>query len=166
MIRRATSGDAGRLAAFAARTFHDTFAAANRPEDLADYLAKTYGEEQQGREIGDARVITLLAEQGSELAGFAQMKIEEDSRIEIARFYVHRQFHGRGVAQTLMQAAIAEAARLGVKQLWLGVWERNDRAIAFYAKCGFRDVGSHPFLLGSDLQTDRLMAMDLERAER
>ncbi len=166
MIRPATASDAVRLAEFAARTFADTFAAANRPEDIAEYLAKTYGEAQQGREIADPRVITLLGEHDGGLVAFAQVKIEEENRIEIARFYVDRERHGRGVAQELMQAVIDEAGRIRAKKLWLGVWERNDRAIAFYAKCGFRGEGSQPFLLGSDLQTDRVMVLDLEGVER
>ena len=39
-------------------------------------------------------------------------------------------------------------------RLWLGVWEHNLRAIAFYRKCGFVQCGAQPFLLGTDLQTD------------
>jgi ribosomal protein S18 acetylase RimI-like enzyme len=77
--------------------------------------------------------------------------------VELARFYVDRPWHGRGVARELMDAARAAARNLGGRTFWLGVWEHNPRAIAFYAKCGFRDVGSHKFLVGSDLQTDRVM---------
>ena len=56
-----------------------------------------------------------------------------------------------------MKGVLDTASSLGATRVWLGVWEKNARAIAFYAKCGFRDVGSQPFLLGSDLQTDRVM---------
>ena len=77
--------------------------------------------------------------------------------VELARFYVRRVHHGRGVAQTLMDAVTAHARALGATQLWLGVWERNARAIAFYRKCGFVQCGTQPFLLGSDLQTDWVM---------
>jgi len=81
--------------------------------------------------------------------------------IEIARFYVDFRWHGRGVARRMMAAAAAEAERRGAATLWLGVWEHNPRAIAFYAKCGFEDVGSHVFMVGNDAQTDRLMAAPL-----
>src|SRR5436305_271799 len=77
--------------------------------------------------------------------------------VELARFYVAHAWHGRGIAQALMDAVKNAAEVLGGKTLWLGVWERNARAIAFYEKCGFRTVGSHPFLVGSDLQTDLVM---------
>jgi len=77
--------------------------------------------------------------------------------IELLRFYVDPAWQGRGVAQSLMDAVVAEATTRGAKTVWLGVWERNPRAIAFYAKSGFRDAGSQPFVLGTDRQTDRIM---------
>jgi diamine N-acetyltransferase len=154
-IRRAVSGDAAALAAFGARTFEETFGSANRPEDMAAFLTRTYGEEIQRREIENAEVVTLLGEVDAVLAAFAQLKL--GSAIEIARFYVDRPFQGTGVAQALMREVLETSRARGAESIWLGVWERNERAIAFYAKCGFRDTGSHPFLLGGDLQTDRVM---------
>ena len=164
-IRLAEPDDAAALAELASRTFHDTFAAQNRPEDLEQYMATAYGEEQQRREIVDRRMVTLLAEVDGALAGFALLRggeapefVRGATPIEIMRFYVDGRFHGRGIAQALMDAALAAARVRGHETVWLGVWEHNPRAIAFYVKCGFVDVGSHPFLLGSDLQTDRVMA--------
>ena len=161
LIRQATTADAASLSDLGARTFRETFGPANRPEDIDAYLAKTYGEAQQRREIEDPRVATLVGEQDGSLIAFAQLRIEPSGKIEIARFYVDRPYQGRGVAQMLMQAVVEEAQRARARVLWLGVWERNDRAIAFYSKCGFRDTGSQPFLLGSDLQTDRVMVRSL-----
>lgn len=163
-IRHATPSDAALLAELGARTFRDTFAAANRPEDLEVYLAGAYGEAQQRREIDDPNGVMLIAEIDGRAVGFAHLRrgeapagVSGAHAVEIVRFYVDRAFHGRGIAQTLMDAARAAARDLGADVLWLGVWEHNPRAIAFYEKCGFRDVGSQPFLLGSDLQTDRVM---------
>jgi diamine N-acetyltransferase len=158
-IRRATTSDAAALAELAARTFADTFAAKNRPEDIEAYLVKTYGEALQRREIEDPSVVTLLVEDGGMLVAFAQLRRSdsEHGQVELARFYVHREHHGRGIAQRLMDASVDAARELGGATLWLGVWEHNPRAIRFYEKCGFRDVGSQPFLVGSDLQTDRVM---------
>lgn len=161
LIRRAIATDARSLAELGARTFVETFGSANRREDIDAYLATTYGELQQRREIDDPRTITLIAEQDGALIGYAQLRTQAAGKIEIARFYVDRPWQGQGVAQTLMQVVIEEAKRARGELLWLGVWERNDRAIAFYSKCGFRDSGSQPFLLGSDLQTDRVMVRSL-----
>jgi ribosomal protein S18 acetylase RimI-like enzyme len=82
--------------------------------------------------------------------------------VEIVRFYVDRAWRGTGLAAALMDAAAEEARGRGARSLWLGVWERNPRAIRFYEKCGFRDVGSQDFVLGSDVQRDRVMARHLE----
>jgi ribosomal protein S18 acetylase RimI-like enzyme len=78
--------------------------------------------------------------------------------IEIERFYVAHEWHGRGIAQQLMACATEAAIRADAATLWLAVWERNPRAMAFYRKSGFVDVGSRLFLLGSDRQTDRVMS--------
>lgn len=155
-IRRATTADAAPLAVFARRCFDETFAAYNTREDMEAYLSKAFGKRQQHAEITDPDWVTLLAESGGAIAGFAQIKLEPEC-IEIHRFYVDRAFHGKGVAQSLMAESEAIAAARAAKRVWLGVWERNDRAIAFYKKCGFRDCGSQQFILGSDVQTDRVM---------
>ncbi|MFN0097433.1 MAG: GNAT family N-acetyltransferase [Gemmatimonadaceae bacterium] len=59
-------------------------------------------------------------------------------------------------------AQVVDAARhAGAEPLWLGVWERNPRAIAFYRKFGYADVGAHVFVVGTDPQTDRIMTRPL-----
>lgn len=163
IIRNATDADAANLAAFGARTFAATFAPHNTAEDLAAFLGTAYGEAQQRREIGDPSFINLLCEDGS-LVGFAQLRrgpapacVTGESPIEILRFYVDPALHGRGIAARLMDAALSAAHDSGARTIWLGVWERNARAIAFYLKYGFVHVGDQPFLLGSDLQTDWVM---------
>ena len=90
---------------------------------------------------------------------FAQLHRSEArwGDIELARFYVERTHHGGGLAQLLMTATLDAARELGGRSMWLGVWERNPRGIAFYEKCGFHYVGTHPFVVGSDVQTDRVM---------
>jgi len=168
VIRRANVDDAARLAEIGARIFIDTFAAQNRAEDMNAFLARTYGEEHQRRELEDPALTTMLIESDGALIGFAQLRrgeapacVEVESHVEIQRFYVDRTWQGRGIAQTLMRECERIAKELGVVAIWLGVWEHNARAIAFYEKCGFRDVGAHPFLLGNDLQTDRVMVREL-----
>jgi ribosomal protein S18 acetylase RimI-like enzyme len=169
-IRRAAAADAPVVAELALRTFMEAFAADNNPEDVAMYTAKVYGADQQAAEITDPRMITLLAEIGGVPAGYAQVRAGQPAQpvrdvpdvIEIARFYVDQPWHGRGVAQRLMDAVFEAARELGGRALWLGVWERNHRAMAFYRKRGFSDVGSHEFIVGTDRQTDRVMYRRLD----
>lgn len=160
-IRRAHPADAATISRLGAETFHETFAADNRPEDMAAYLAATYNEPRQRQELENPALTTLLVEADGEAIAFAQLRREEQA-VEIVRFYVRAAWHGRGVARALMDAVEAAAAALGARRMWLGVWEHNVRAIRFYEKCGFRLTGgSLPFLLGSDLQTDHVMSRDL-----
>jgi len=167
-IRRATVADAALVAELAARTFEETFAAQNRPEDMEAHRARTYGEALQRGEIEDPNGVTLLVEHEGEAIGYAQLRRGHApacfpcrAPVEIGRFYVVHGWHGRGVAQALMAAVRAAALTLGGTAIWLGVWERNPRAIAFYAKCGFRDAGSQPYIVGSDVQTDRVMVCEV-----
>jgi ribosomal protein S18 acetylase RimI-like enzyme len=167
-IRRAGVEDAAALVELAVRTFTETFADTTAPDDLAAFLADSYGLPQQTRELADPGVITLVAEGSTGLAAYAQLRrgdppacVTGEAPVEIWRFYVDRAWHGRGLAQRLMAAARDTARGLGARTLWLSVWEHNPRAIAFYAKFGFRDVGSKDFWVGSDCQTDRLMMSDL-----
>ena len=163
-IRPGTVDDAAALAAFAARTFADTFESDNAAADMQAHLSHAYGLAQQTAELTSPAVITLLAEADDRLVGYAQVRrsapppcVQPPDAIELHRFYVDTPAHGTGLAQRLMDAVRDAARAAGADHLWLGVWERNARAIRFYAKCGFVDVGSHDFVLGTDRQTDRVM---------
>lgn len=167
-IRPATANDAAVLAALAKQTFYDTFAPTNDATDMALYLAEAYGVDQQAKEIADPTITTLLVEEDGVAIAYAQVRndhvpdcVTDAAALELWRFYVHQDWHGRGIAQALMSRAKDEARNRGAKSLWLGVWERNDRARAFYAKCGFVDVGEHIFLFGTDPQTDLVMVTPL-----
>lgn len=167
-IRRAVLSDASALAELAARTFTETFAADNSPEDLDAHLRSSFGEARQSAEIEDRDVITLLAFRGEALAGYAQVRrkpapscVAAEKPVELHRFYLVRSAQGAGLAAQLMLAARAAARELGGMHIWLGVWERNPRAIAFYTKSGFVVVGSHVFVVGSDRQTDLVLVASL-----
>jgi diamine N-acetyltransferase len=167
-IRRATSEDAELLAELGARTFADTFASDNSPEDMSAYLAENFSPARQASELADPSMIFLIAEVGGEAAGYAHLQsgacpscVAASSPMELARLYVHQEWLGRGVGEALMRACISEAERAGREVLWLGVWERNERAKRFYGKWGFRQVGEQTFQLGSDSQTDWVMARSL-----
>jgi ribosomal protein S18 acetylase RimI-like enzyme len=166
--RRGVPADAARLAEFAARTFTETYEKHNTPEDMRAYLAGAFGVAQQARELSDPAMVAVLAESGDAIVGYALLRrggsppgSQLDAPIEIYRFYVDSAAHGTGVAQRLMAESLMAAQDLGGRQVWLGVWERNPRAIAFYMKCGFRDVGTQLFQLGADLQTDRVLVQNL-----
>jgi len=168
-IRLAGPDDAAAVGAFGERSFRETFGPDNRPEDMDAYCRATYALERQRAELAAPDRITLVAEANGVLAGYAQLRegpapacVTGPDPIELLRFYVDRRWHGQGIAAALMEQTVAHARRRGRRTLFLAVWERNPRAIAFYRKQGFREVGAQPFQLGQDVQTDRVM----ERALR
>ncbi|MGO8968641.1 MAG: N-acetyltransferase family protein [Myxococcaceae bacterium] len=165
-IRTATAQDAEALAELGRRTFQETFAKDNRPDDMARYLADHFGAALQREELADpsSRFLLLLAE--ATPAGYVKVRrgpaqVPGRSPLEICRFYVNRAWHGSGGAPALMRATVALAQHEAHDALWLAVWEHNARAIAFYQKHGFTRVGEQPFQLGADLQTDWVMAREV-----
>ena len=168
MIRDGMATDATALSELAARTFRDTFAADNRPEDMALHLAHAYGTFQQQKELVDPDIATLLVEVDGQLAGYAQLRsgvppacVTGEEPVELWRFYIAQPWQGKGVARALMRRVESEAYRRGRRTLWLGVWEHNERAKVFYHKNGFIDVGSHVFMVGTDSQADRILVRHL-----
>ncbi len=167
-IRLAGAGDAEALARFAARTFEETFAHSTSPADMAAYLAAHYSPEIQRAEIADVRATTLVAGDGRELLGYAQIRdndvpccVADRGAIELVRLYVDRAWHGRGLAAALLTRAEFSAGERGAGTMWLGVWENNHRAAAFYRKHGYVEVGEHVFMLGADAQRDLILAKKL-----
>jgi diamine N-acetyltransferase len=165
VVRRGVPADARALAVFAATAFADTFGPDNRPDDMAAYLGEAFGEARQGAELADPACTVLIAERGGEMAGYAMLRegpapaaVGAGAAIEIARLYAGRRWIGAGIGSALMQRCVDEAISRRLRCLWLGVWERNARAIAFYSRWGFTDAGSRHFQLGGDRQTDRIMA--------
>jgi len=160
IIRVATHADAATLAAVSLKTFVDTFAPHNTAADMDSYTSVAFTDEQQRRELETEGVITLLCEEEGDAIAYAQIRHTPgapNGDVELARFYVDQPHHGRGIAPRLMDAVETHAHALGGTRLWLGVWEHNLRAIAFYRKRGFVQCGAQPFLLGTDLQTDWVM---------
>lgn len=163
-IENASIGHAAFLAEFGAKTFHDTFASSNTPEDMRLYLEKNFGVQQLSEELKDNRNTFLLARLGDKIAGYAKVRrsaspegLHNDNSIELERIYAGKEYIGKNIGKELLNACLAIGKNEGFSVIWLGVWEHNPRAIAFYEKNGFEKFATHPFMLGNDLQTDWLM---------
>ncbi|MFM7204762.1 MAG: GNAT family N-acetyltransferase [Myxococcota bacterium] len=168
ILRPATLLDALPLSQLAESSFRDTFAAQNSIHHMDQHCANTYSESIQAQELQDPQLETLLCEDEGVLIGFAQLRFGEAPACvrgrapgELQRLYVARAWHGRGVAHLLMQSCLETLRTRGADLAWLGVWEHNPRAIAFYQKWGFEEVGAHVFMLGDDPQRDLVMVRAL-----
>jgi diamine N-acetyltransferase len=168
VIRAAAVPDAVWLATLAERTFRETYTAYNALEDMERYVSQHFAPALQAAELADPRNVTIVAEVDGRPAAYAQLGrafapacVTGPDPMEIVRFYVDRPWHGQGLAQELMRTAATHAHAAGARTLWLGVWERNPRAIAFYRKCGFTEVGTQTFVLGADRQRDLVLVRSL-----
>ncbi len=162
--RHATPSDAKNLPALAEETFRETFGSMNTIEDMDLHCRTSYSEAIQLAEINDSKMATFVCEDGRNLIAFAQLRWSEapgcvsaENPGEIKRIYVAKSWHGKGIAHELMATCLNEMAKRKSDVVWLGVWEKNPRAIAFYQKIGFVEVGSHVFPLGTDPQRDIIM---------
>ena len=144
-VRRASAEDAALLADLGARTFRDTFAAQNSESDMAAYLANAFGDDIQARELAETSSAFFIALTEGGAAGYARLRrgpapacVSARRPAEIVRFYADAPWIGHGVGGALMKACFGEAVSYDSDVVWLDVWERNLRAIAFYAKWGFK----------------------------
>lgn len=167
-LRLAFPADSPTLAVLAERTFRDTFGSRNSPENMDLHCAKSFGPDIQQREIGDRGLVTTIAESDGTMTGYSQLRLlrEHESVVaerpaELNRIYVVAEWQGRGIARELMQRALDSAASAGADCLWLGVWEHNPKAMAFYRKFGLEVVGTQAFMLGEERQRDLVMAVQI-----
>lgn len=168
MIRIASLKDANLLAEIGAKTFRDTFKDSNTEEDMKLYLERNFSTERLESELNEDGTLFIIALEDDHAVGYAKMRknhepdgLNESNQIEIERIYSRKEYLGKSVGKTLMEHCLKIAKEAGHKVAWLGVWEHNPRAISFYEKWGFEKFGTHPFLLGTDLQTDILMKKEL-----
>lgn len=168
-VRFATKEDAPMVAELSRRTFYDTFAAQNSNEDMDKFMNEQFTQERLMEEVGAPSNIFIIAETGGEAGGYARMRefgapeiLGDLPSIEIARIYALQSMIGKGIGNALMKRCIEIAYEMGKRVIWLGVWEKNERAIGFYTKWGFEKFDEHDFVLGNDVQRDWLMKKVLE----
>lgn len=171
-IRIADQKDAALIAAMGRRTFYDTFAAFNTPENMDLYLSRQMTMDSMMAEAVAPDNIFLLAQLDGQPAGYAQLRSNsvpaslagsgiEGPAMEIYRIYAEQWAIGKGIGKALMTRCLELAREKGKEWIWLGVWQHNQRAIDFYAKWGFEKFGEHVFMLGTDEQTDYEMKKKL-----
>ncbi len=168
-ITRAGISHIEELITIGKQTFYETFSSDNSEENMAEYLATAFSKERIKSELADPNTEFYFAELDNSIVGYlkinlgkSQTELKESHALEIERIYVLQEFQGRKVGQLLFNKAIDIAkGNPEIAYVWLGVWERNPKAIRFYEKNGFVPFDKHVFKLGDDEQTDIMMKMEL-----
>ena len=167
-IHKATPADLQTLQTISILTFQETFADHNTQENMQNYLSEGFSIHQLTAELNNQHSEFYLATSGNETIGYlkintgpSQTELKENRALEIERIYVLKQFHGKNIGQQLYHKALQIAQQHHAEYIWLGVWEKNPRAIRFYQKNGLTAFDKHIFKLGDDEQTDIMMKLKL-----
>lgn len=175
-IRPAEEIDVAALVRLSINSFRNAFEPDNPKSDVDLYVEENFSFEQLRAQVLEPSNLflllfiepiteeTSLPEEASRPVGYTKLRmgppescVTGENPVEIERFYLDASAIGKGLGSTLMRACLAEARGRGYQTVWLGVWEYNHRAIAFYKRWGFTIVGSHPFQQGTETQTDLIM---------
>lgn len=171
-IRKATLSDVDRLCEISRTTFHETFSADNSEANMKKYFDNSFSEASLSLELNNPDSRFYFAVAGTQIIGYvkinsgpAQTELQNENAVELERIYVAKEFQGRKIGQLLLEKALQIAQQRNADFVWLGVWEKNHRAIRFYQKNGFVAFDKHIFVLGDDHQTDILMKRNLKTGQ-
>ncbi|MDI4647280.1 GNAT family N-acetyltransferase [Cohnella hashimotonis] len=164
-IKRCEHEDLLLLQQIGIETFRETFGDQNSPENLKAYLDQAFDLRRLEKEMSNPRSEFHFLDVDGDAAGYLKLNFDDaqteemgEDAMEIERIYIRNPFQKRGLGRLLIDKATAIAADRHKKKIWLGVWEKNDGAIAFYQKIGFVRTGAHAFYMGDEEQVDIIMA--------
>ncbi|AUD14530.1 MULTISPECIES: GNAT family N-acetyltransferase [unclassified Planococcus (in: firmicutes)] len=167
-LRKCTTNDLQELQDISILTYKETFDEHNSEENMNAYLEAAYNKPKLERELATPSSHFYFAMVDNEVAGYLKINTDEaqtepmgSEALEVERIYIKKKFQKNGAGKVLMNQAFEMAERLGKNKIWLGVWEHNNNARAFYEKKGFVETGSHSFFMGDDEQTDLILTKTL-----
>ncbi|MBD8028050.1 GNAT family N-acetyltransferase [Ureibacillus sp. Re31] len=163
-----TMEDLPMLQEISIETFNDTFKDQNSPENMKAYLEKAFHLKQLEKELSNRCSQFFFVYFHDDVAGYlkintgvAQSEEMGDDSLEIERIYIKKSYQKHGLGKYLLNKAMDIAMEYSKKKIWLGVWEKNENAIAFYNKMGFVQTGAHSFYMGDEEQIDYIMMKTL-----
>ena len=167
-ITKVNSNEITSLQKVGRQTFFETFSQTNTEENMQKYLEESFSSNKLLEELNNPDSLFYFAKYNDEIVGYlklnlghSQTELNDNESLEIERIYVLKDFQGKKIGQKLYEKAVEVAKQNKVKYIWLGVWEKNQKAIDFYEKNGFVSFDKHIFVLGDDEQTDIMMKMEL-----
>ncbi len=167
-LSKCTNSDLDRLLSISRKTFIDAFENHNNPDDFKAYMETAFSREQILRELTNPQMsFYLVYSEDEPIAYFklnedeAQRDIKDENAMELERIYVKSEFQRNKIGHFMLNNIKRIAVSKNKSYLWLGVWEKNGKAIRFYEKNGFIKFGKHPYFIGTDKQMDWLMKLNL-----
>ncbi|RKD28625.1 GNAT family N-acetyltransferase [Lacrimispora algidixylanolytica] len=149
-------------------TFVDTFKSQNSPENIKNYIDKAFRTEKLKEELANEFSDFYFICYNNETAGYLKINTDDsqtermgDEAFEIERIYIRTKYQRKKLGEHLIHKAFEVAKSLNKRCIWLGVWEENHNALAFYKRMGFIPSGAHSFSMGEEKQTDIIMIKTL-----
>ncbi|WP_188208184.1 GNAT family N-acetyltransferase [Alkalibacillus aidingensis] len=169
-IKKCTKEDLKTLQEISVETFNDTFKEQNSSKNMKSYLEKAFNSSQLETELSNRFSQFFFVYFNQEIAGYLKINTDDaqseemgDESLEVERIYIRSKFQKLGLGRYLLNKAMEIAIDRHKKKIWLGVWEKNENAIAFYKKLGFVQTGSHSFYMGDEEQIDLIMIKTLKQ---
>ena len=167
-LQKITKNNVQDLQEVSIQTFTETFKDNNSEKSLNDYLNTAYELTKLEKELENPHSEFYFAYFNNELAGYLKININDaqsekmgENALEVERIYIKKSFKRRGIGRYLLDTAEQLAKKYHKEFIWLGVWEHNPKAIAFYETMGFKITGAHSFFMGEEEQTDLIMRKQL-----
>jgi len=168
VFRECNESDLHTLTAVSRDTFSESFSKDNSQFNFEDYIQNAFSEDRIKQELENVNSEFYFSFWSDELIGYfkinagsAQTDLVDQDGMELERIYVLYEYQNQGLGEKLLTKAIDIARKRSFPFLWLGVWEKNKRAVRFYERHGFVHSGYHPFKLGDEDQTDWIMKLEL-----
>ncbi|MBT2648972.1 GNAT family N-acetyltransferase [Bacillus sp. ISL-34] len=168
-IKKCTHEDSRKLQEISYETFNETFKHQNSPENMIAYLERAFNLKQLEKELSNISSEFFFVYFKNEVAGYLKVNTNDAQSeemgaesLEIERIYIKKKFQKHGLGKYLLNKAMEIAMERNKKKIWLGVWEKNENAIAFYKKLGFVQTGAHSFYMGDEEQMDIIMTKTLK----
>ena len=160
--------DLAKLKAIGIETYKATFEAQNTSENMKAYLDTAYAESKLLEELQTVDSFFYFLQAGAQTVGYLKLNVNQaqteeiaENSLEVERIYIRKAHCRKGYGRYLLQAAEEKARALEKSSVWLGVWEYNLNARAFYEKMGFKRVSQHAFFMGDDEQTDFILLKNI-----
>lgn len=168
-FHKCTTNDLQQLCDLSKKTYQDTFGELCSEEIMQAYLNEAFSTEKINQELNNQNSAFYFAYDNESLVGYikindfpAQTDINDEKSLELERIYLLQEFQGRRYGEELLDKAVCIAERKKKKYIWLGVWNKNIKAIRFYTKNGFQTFGEHIFVMGNEQQNDFIMKKELD----
>ena len=168
-MKKCTLEDLQTLREISIETFYETFKEQNSPENMKSYLESAFTLKKLEKELSNTLSQFFFVYIAHEIAGYLKVNISDaqseemgEESLEIERIYIRNKFQRHGLGKVLLNKALDVAREYNKKNIWLGVWEKNEKAITFYKKMGFTTIGAHSFFMGDEEQFDLIMNKTLD----